>query len=151
MLQEGKPAPDFTLLDDAEKKVSLKDFRGQPLVIYFYPRADTPGCTTESCAFRDIFPKFQKLKVPVVGVSPDTAAAQAKFKKKYDLPFPLLADSDHKMATAYGVWKEKNMYGKKVMGIVRTTVIVDAAGKVQKIFPKVKVDGHAEEVLAALK
>ena len=105
----------------------------------------------ESCGFRDIFPKFNKLKVPIVGVSPDTPTAQAKFKKKYDLPFPLLADDEHKMATAYGVWKEKNMYGKKVMGIERTTVIVDAAGKVQKIFPKVKVEGHAEEVLAALK
>jgi peroxiredoxin Q/BCP len=105
----------------------------------------------ESCEFRDIFPKFQKLKVPVLGASPDTPAAQAKFKAKYDLPFPLLADVDKKMAEAYGVLKEKNMYGKIVKGIERTTVIIDAAGKVQQIFPKVKVDGHAEEVLAALK
>lgn len=104
----------------------------------------------ESCEFRDIFPKFQKLKVPVLGASPDTPAAQAKFKAKYDLPFPLLADVEKQMAEAYGVLKEKNMYGKIVKGIERTTVIIDAAGKVQMIFPKVKVEGHAEEVLAAL-
>jgi peroxiredoxin Q/BCP len=128
----------------------LKNFRGQPFVLYFYPRADTPGCTAESCAFRDLFPKFQKLKVPVVGISPDDAAAQMKFKQKYSLPFPLLADVGHKVAEAYGVWKEKNLYGKTTMGIERTTFIIDAQGKIQKIFPKVKVEGHADEVLAAL-
>ena len=151
MLDVGKAAPDFKLQDDAGNTVSLKDFRGQSLVIYFYPRADTPGCTMESCEFRDVFPKFQKLAVPVLGASPDTPTAQAKFKAKYNLPFPLLADVEKKMAEDYGVLKEKNMYGKTVMGIERTTVIIDAAGKVQKIFPKVKVEGHAEEVLAALK
>jgi len=128
----------------------LKNFHGRPFILYFYPRADTPGCTAESCAFRDLFPKFQKVKVPVVGISPDDAAAQMKFKQKYSLPFPLLADVGHKVAEAYGVWKEKNLYGKTTMGIERTTFIIDAQGKIQKIFPKVKVEGHADEVLAAL-
>ena len=151
MLTEGQAAPDFELKDDSGKTTRLKDFRGKPFVLYFYPRADTPGCTAESCAFRDLFPKFQKLSAPVVGISPDEVEAQEKFKTKYSLPFPLLADVGHKVAEAYGVWKEKNMYGKKSMGIERTTFVIDAAGKIKKIFPKVKVEGHADEVLAALK
>jgi thioredoxin-dependent peroxiredoxin len=151
MLKEGDRAPDFAVEDDSGKTVRLKDFHGHPLVVYFYPRADTPGCTIEACAFRDGITDFKKVKAPIVGASPDTVEAQAKFKKKYDLPFPLLADADHKMAEAYGVWKEKNMYGKKSMGIERTTFILDAEGKIQKIFPRVKVEGHADEVLAALK
>jgi peroxiredoxin Q/BCP len=151
MLKEGDAAPNFELLDDGENTVRLKDFKGGPLVVYFYPRADTPGCTIESCNFRDSITGFKKLKTPVLGVSPDTPEAQAKFKKKYDLPFPLLADHDHKMAEAYGVWQEKNMYGKKVMGIARTTFLIDAQGKIKKVFEKVKPEGHAEEVLAVLK
>ncbi len=151
MLEEGQPAPEFELQDECGCTIRLKNFRGRPFVLYFYPRADTPGCTAESCAFRDLFPKFEKLQVPVVGISPDDAAAQMKFKEKYSLPFPLLADVGHKVAEAYGVWKEKNLYGKTTMGIERTTFIIDAQGKIQKIFPKVKVEGHADEVLAALK
>ena len=151
MLKEGDKAPDFSVADDSGKTVKLKDFRGHPLVVYFYPRADTPGCTVEACAFRDGITDFKKLKTPIVGLSPDTVEAQAKFKKKFDLPFPLLADADHEIAEAYGVWKEKNMYGKKSMGVERTTFILDADGKIQKIFPRVKVDGHADAVLAALK
>jgi peroxiredoxin Q/BCP len=151
MLKEGDRAPEFSVEDDSGKTVRLKDFKGHPLVVYFYPRADTPGCTIEACAFRDGITDFKKLKTPIVGVSPDTVEAQAKFKKKFDLPFPLLADADHKIAEGYGVWKEKNMYGKKSMGVERTTFILDAEGKIVKIFPRVKVDGHADAVLAALK
>ena len=151
MLKEGDAAPNFAVQDDSGKTVRLTDFRGHPLVVYFYPRADTPGCTIEACAFRDGITDFKKLKTPIVGVSPDTVEAQAKFKKKYDLNFPLLADADHKIAEDYGVWKEKNMYGKKSMGVERTTFIIDDKGKIKKIFSKVKVDGHADAVLAALK
>ena len=151
MLKEGDAAPDFAVQDDNGKTARLKDFRGHPLVVYFYPRADTPGCTIEACAFRDGITDFKKLKTPIVGVSPDTVEAQAKFKKKYDLNFPLLADADHKIAEDYGVWKEKNMYGKKSMGVERTTFIIDDKGKIKKIFSKVKVDGHADAVLVALK
>ena len=151
MLKEGDAAPNFPVQDDSGKTVRLTDFRGHPLVEDFYPRADTPGCTIEACAFRDGITDFKKLKTPIVGVSPDTVEAQAKFKKKYDLNFPLLADADHKIAEDYGVWKEKNMYGKKSMGVERTTFIIDDKGKIKKIFSKVKVDGHADAVLAALK
>jgi peroxiredoxin Q/BCP len=151
MLKEGQAAPAFELPDDEGKKVKLKDFKGQPVVLYFYPRADTPGCTTEACSFRDNFPKFQKLKIPIIGISPDKPAALKKFKEKYSLPFVLVGDEDKSVSIAYDVYKEKNMYGKKVMGIVRSTFLIDAAGKIKKIFPKVKVDGHTEEVLAALK
>jgi thioredoxin-dependent peroxiredoxin len=150
MLKEGQAAPAFELPDDENKKVKLKDFKGQPLVLYFYPRADTPGCTVEACGFRDSLPDFKKLKVPVVGVSPDNPTALKKFKDKFSLSFTLIGDEDHSVAEAYGVWKEKNMYGKKVMGIERTTFLIDAAGKIKKIFPKVKVEGHTEEVLTAL-
>lgn len=119
-------------------------------MLYFFPKADTPGCTKESCEFRDASKKFTKANTVVVGVSPDPAEAQAKFKQNFDLPFILLADVDHKAAEAYGVWKEKNMYGRKYMGVERTTFVIDTTGVIKKIFPKVKVDGHAEEVLAAV-
>jgi peroxiredoxin Q/BCP len=120
------------------------------VVLYFYPKADTPGCTKEACAFRDDRPKFTKENTTIVGVSPDTSKAQAKFKEKFDLPFTLLADTDHKAAEAYGVWKEKSMYGKKYMGVERTTFLIDESGIIKRIFPKVKVEGHAAEVLAAI-
>ena len=150
MLKEGQAAPPFELLDDQNQMVRLKDFQGQTVVLYFYPRADTPGCTTESCNFRDSLPNFRKLKVAVLGISPDTPSDQAKFKKKFNLTFPLLCDTDRKIAETYGVLKEKNMYGKMVMGIERTTFIIGPDGKIARIFPKVRVDGHVEEVLSAL-
>jgi peroxiredoxin Q/BCP len=150
MVEAGQPAPDFTLPDQNGNDVALSALRGKPLVLYFYPKDDTPGCTKEACAFRDNSQKFTKANTVIVGVSPDTDADQAKFKSKFDLPFTLLADKDHEAAEAYGVWKEKNMYGRKYMGVERATFVIDAQGKIKKIFPKVKVDGHAEEVLAAL-
>jgi len=151
VLVEGHTAPSLELLDDQNRMVRLKDFHGRTVVLYFYPRADTPGCTTESCNFRDSLHNFRKLKVTVLGISPDTPADQAKFKKKFNLTFPLLCDTDRKIAETYGVLKEKNMYGKMVMGIERTTFIIGPYGKIAKIFPKVRVEGHIEEVLSALK
>jgi peroxiredoxin Q/BCP len=143
-------APDFTLQDENGKDVSLKGLRGKTVVLYFYPRADTPGCTIEACEFRDTYKKIQKTGVVLLGISPDTSQAQKKFQEKFKLPFSLLADADKKVAIAYDVLKEKNMYGKKVMGVVRTTFIVGPDGKIQHIFPKVKAEGHAVEVLAYL-
>jgi peroxiredoxin Q/BCP len=143
-------APDFTLQDENGKEVSLKALRGKRVVLYFYPRADTPGCTIEACEFRDTYRKIQKTGVGLLGISPDTCKAQKKFQEKFDLPFSLLADADKKVAIAYGVLQEKNMYGKKVMGVVRTTFIIGPDGKIQHIFPKVKAEGHAAEVLAYL-
>jgi thioredoxin-dependent peroxiredoxin len=150
-LTEGRAAPKFALQDENGKTVKLSDFAGRKLVLFFYPRADTPGCTRESCDFRDEIALFKKAKAAVVGVSKDLPAAQLKFKEKYQLPFPLLSDPDHKTHEAYGAWGEKNLYGKVTTGTIRTTVVIDAEGKVAKIFPKVKVDGHAEKVLEALK
>jgi len=144
-------APDFTLQDQNGKELSLNDFRGKAVVLYFYPRADTPGCTIESCEFRDTYEPIQKTGAVLLGISPDTPQAQKKFQDKFSLPFPLLADADKKVADAFGVLQEKNMYGKKVMGIVRTTFIIGPDGKIQHIFPKVKPEGHAEEVLCYLK
>jgi peroxiredoxin Q/BCP len=149
-LEIGKKAPDFALKDEDGKIVKLSDFKGKRVVVFFYPRAMTPGCTQESCDFRDEIAAFKKKKVAVLGVSKDTPESQKKFQEKYELPFPLLSDADTKMQQAWGVWGEKNMYGKKVMGTIRTTVLVDADGKVEKIFPKVKVDGHVASVLEAL-
>lgn len=149
-LTEGAPAPDFTVLDDESKQFQLSSLRGKEVVLYFYPKADTPGCTKESCEFRDTISEFKKRNVVVLGVSPDAPSAQAKFKSKYELSFPLLADEDHKIAEAFGVWKEKSMYGKKYMGVERTTFIIDKDGSIKKIFSKVKPEGHAEHVLAAL-
>ena len=144
-------APDITLQDENGKDISLKDFRGKVVVLYFYPRADTPGCTIEACEFRDTYKKLQKTGGVLLGISPDTPKAQKKFQDKFSLPFTLLADADKKAAIAFDVLKEKNMYGKKVMGVVRTTFIIGPDGKIQHIFNKVKPEGHAEEVLAYLK
>jgi peroxiredoxin Q/BCP len=149
-LKEGAPAPEISLTTDTGQPFRLSALKGKNVVLYFYPKADTPGCTKEACAFRDNSKKFSKVNTEIVGVSPDTDAAQARFKTKFDLPFTLLADHEHKAAEAYGVWKEKNMYGRKYMGVERTTFVIDRNGIIKKIFPKVKVDGHAEEVLAAL-
>jgi thioredoxin-dependent peroxiredoxin len=150
-LEEGKAAPDFTLAADDGKKVNLKDLRGKPVVLYFYPRDDTPGCTKEACAFRDRKKELTKLGAHVLGVSTDDVASHVKFRDKFQLNFPLLADVDHKLAEKYGAWREKNMYGKKSMGIQRSTYLIDAAGKIRKIWKKVSVDGHDEAVLAELK
>lgn len=148
-LKEGSKAPDFTLVDDSGGKVKLTAFADKTVVLYFYPRADTPGCTREACSFRDHHQEILDRGAVVLGVSPDDVPALVKFKEKYSLPFPLLADPDHKASEKYGVWVEKNMYGKKTMGIERSTFIIHK-GKIAKIFRKVKVDGHTEEVLAAL-
>jgi len=144
-------APEFTLQDENGKQVSSKDLRGRTVVLYFYPRADTPGCTVEACEFRDTYKKIQKTGAVLLGVSPDIPNAQKKFANKFSLPFPLLADADKKVAVAFGVMKEKNMYGKKVIGVARTTFIIGPDGRIQHIFEKVKPEGHAEEVLAYLK
>jgi peroxiredoxin Q/BCP len=149
-LSAGDLAPEITLLTDSGEPFKLSDLRGQNVILYFYPKADTPGCTKEACEFRDLTPKITKANTTVVGVSPDTSKAQAKFKQKFDLPFLLLADTEHQAAEAYGVWKEKSMYGKKYMGIERTTFVIGPEGRISKVFPKVKVEGHAEEVFAAI-
>ena len=150
-LQPGDPAPEFEALTDAGDTFRLSDLKGKTVVLYFYPKADTPGCTKESCSFRDNMARFRRRGVVIVGVSPDKVAKQAKFKEKYGLPFTLLADEDHKIAEAYGVWKLKKNSGREYMGIERTTFIIDKDGKIARVFPKVKVDGHVDEVLAALK
>src|ERR1700728_749954 len=142
---------DFALQDDSGKTVHLKDFAGKPVVLFFYPKADTPGCTIEACGFRDQFKKLQSTGAVVLGISRDTVPAQKKFREKYDLPYPLLADVDEKVSNQFGVLKEKNMYGKKVMGIERTTFLIGPDQKLLKVFLKVKPEGHAEEVLEVLK
>ena len=144
-------APDFNSVDQNGQKVALKDYKGSWVVLYFYPRADTPGCTIEACSFRDSFHRVEKIGAVVLGVSPDTAKDQKKFVDKFDLPFTLVADADKKICNAYGVMQEKNMYGKKVMGVARTTFIVGPDGKIKHIFEKVKPEGHAEQVLEWLK
>jgi peroxiredoxin Q/BCP len=150
MLKEGDPAPNIHLKDDKDNDFDLFKLKGKTIVLYFYPKADTPGCTKESCEFRDATTRFTKQDTIIVGVSPDKSAAQSKFKSKFDLPFTLLADVDHAAAENYGVWKEKSMYGKKYMGIERTTFLIGKDGKIRKIFAKVKPEGHAEEVYEAL-
>ena len=150
MLQVGDRAPDIELRTDAGEPFRLKDLKGKRVVLYFYPRADTPGCTIEACEFRDHLQQFARKGAAVVGVSPDKPAAQAKFKTKYDLPFTLLADEEKAAAQAFGVWKEKNMYGKKVMGIERSTFVIGPDSKIEKIYAKVTAKGHAEEVLLGL-
>jgi len=147
---EGEQAPEFTLESDEGKQVSLKSLRGAPVVLYFYPKDDTSGCTTEACEFRDLFPRFEAGGAVVLGVSPDDVKSHVKFKKKYGLPFTLLADTEKEAAQAYGVWKEKSMYGRKYMGVERTTFLIDAKGKVARVFEKVKPAGHAAEVQEAL-
>ena len=146
IINEGDKAPALAVSASDGSRVNLAS-PGQPLVLYFYPKADTPGCTKESCDFRDHSNKFSKANTVIVGVSPDPSKAQAKFKEKFDLPFTLLADKDHKTAEDYGVWAEKSMYGRKYMGIERTTFLIDPKGIIKKIFPKVKVEGHAGQVL----
>jgi len=143
-------APDFRTTDENGKEVALKDFRGKTVVLYFYPKADTPGCTKEACEFRDTYKKIEKTGAVLVGISKDTAASQKKFQDKFSLPFMLLADADKKIADQFGVVKEKNMYGKKVMGIARTTFVIGPDGKIKHIFNNVKPEGHAEQVLAYL-
>lgn len=149
-LKEGHSAPEISLTTDTGEPFHLSSLKGKNVVLYFYPKADTPGCTKEACEFRDASKKFGKANTVIVGVSPDTDAAQARFKTKFDLPFTLLADKEHKAAETYGVWKEKSMYGRKYMGVERTTFVIDQKGIIKKIFPKVKVDGHGEEVLSAI-
>jgi thioredoxin-dependent peroxiredoxin len=148
---EGSKAPAFNLPADDGSKIKLADLKGSPVVLYFYPADDTPGCTREACAFRDRAAELKKLGAKVFGVSPDDVASHEKFKKKFSLNFPLLADEDHAIAEKYGAWREKNMYGKKRMGIARSTFLIDADGKLAKVWKAVKVDGHDEQVLAALK
>ena len=150
MIEPGKKAPSFSLPDQAGKVHSLADYAGKPVVIFFYPKDDTPGCTKESCAFQDNLPRFKKSKAAVLGMSMLDAKSKAKFAKKYDLTFPLIADEDHAVMEKYGVWQEKSMYGRKYMGVARTTYLIGADGKVVKRWDGVKVDGHAEEVLAAV-
>jgi peroxiredoxin Q/BCP len=148
---ENTKAPSFTLVADDGNKVKLIDLKGSPVVLYFYPADDTPGCTREACAFRDRSEELKKLGAKVIGISPDDVASHVKFVKKFSLNFPLLADLDHAVAEKYGAWREKNMYGKKKMGIARSTFLIDAEGKIAKVWKAVKVDGHDEHVLAALK
>lgn len=149
-MQVGDKAPDFSLPDQDSRIVALKDLKGKTVVLYFYPKDNTPGCTQEACDFRDSLAKFKKRDIVVIGVSPDSVASHEKFAGKFELSFPLLSDDGRKLANAYGVYKEKNMYGKKVMGVERTTFIIGPDGTIQKIFPKVKVDGHIALILESL-
>ncbi|HTK46621.1 MAG TPA: thioredoxin-dependent thiol peroxidase [Gemmatimonadaceae bacterium] len=151
---EGTPAPDFTLDTDAGTPLTLSELRGRPVVLFFYPKDDTPGCTVESCEFRDLMPRFKGVKAHVLGVSPDDVKSHVKFRKKFDLPYPLLADVEHAVADAYGVWQEKSMFGHKYWGNARTTFVIDRDGRIAKVFEKVKPEGHAAdvaEVVAGLK
>ena len=150
LIEPGKKAPAFTLKDQEGKTHRLADYAGRPVILYFYPKDDTPGCTKEACAFRDNLPRFKTSKAVVLGVSILDEASKAKFAKKYDLNFPLLADADHAVADKYGVWQEKSNYGRKYMGIARTTYLIGADGKVQRRWDNVKVDKHAEDVIASL-
>lgn len=149
-LEVGTKAPAFTLASDSGEKIKLSSFLGKPVVLYFYPKDDTPGCTKEACAFRDKSAELKKLGAVVLGVSPDDVASHAKFRDKYSLNFPLLADAEHALAEKYGAWREKNMYGKKSMGVQRSTYLIGADGKIVKVWKKVSVDGHDEQVLEAL-
>jgi peroxiredoxin Q/BCP len=149
-IEEGDTAPDFTLATHDGTKLKLSSLLGSPVVLYFYPKDDTPGCTKEACGFRDAKASLAKFKAVVLGVSPDDAESHAAFRAKFQLPFTLLCDPDHKVAEKYGAWREKNMYGKKSMGIARSTFLIDAKGRVAKVFKAVKTDVHAEQVLAAL-
>ena len=150
-VEAGQKAPAFTLQADDGSKVKLSDLQGSPVVLYFYPKDDTPGCTREACAFRDRQAELKQLGAKVLGVSPDDVESHEKFRDKFQLNFPLLADPEHKIADKYGAWREKNMYGKKSMGVQRSTFLIDSAGQVAKVWKKVQVDGHDDEVVEALK
>ena len=150
MVEEGKPAPDFELTSDTGEKVKLSDFRGRPVVLYFYPKDDTPGCTKQACDIRDEYAQFKKRGAVVLGVSPDDEASHVKFRDKYQLPFTLLADPEHEASEAYGVWGERTYAGRKYMGITRSTFVIDSDGNVSRAMRGVKADTHAEKVLAAL-
>lgn len=150
-ISNGIPAPEFTLLDDAGLSRRLVDYRGQHVVLYFYPKDDTPGCTTEACNFRDDYSAYVEAGVTVLGVSPDSPKSHAKFKQKFQLPFPLLADEDHAVCEAYGVWGQKKFMGREYMGVLRTTFLIAPDGKIKKVFEDVKPSEHSAEVLAALK
>jgi thioredoxin-dependent peroxiredoxin len=147
----GDKAPAFSLEDQSGETVKLSDFKGKKVVLYFYPKDDTPGCTREACAFRDEHSALLKAGAVVLGVSPDSEATHAKFAGKYKLPFPLLADPDHAVSERYGAWGEKSLYGRKFMGIQRSTFLIDGSGKVSRVWPKVKVDGHVDQVLEAIR
>jgi len=149
MLREGATAPAFKTTDALGEKVQLKDFRGQKVVLYFYPKDDTPGCTKEACSFRDAFSEFEAQGIKVLGVSPDSETSHKKFAEKYNLPFTLLADKDHAIADAYGTYGQKKFMGRTYMGVNRTTFLIDEKGKIKKIFAKVKPEEHAREVLEA--
>ena len=147
MLKEGNKAPDFRLKDQEGKTVTLSDFKGKYVTLYFYPKDDTSGCTAEACNFRDEFPKFKNINAVILGVSPDSVESHQRFVKKLDLPFRLLSDEKKEVLDKYGVWKEKNVYGRKYRGVERTTFIIGPDGNIKKIFPKVKVANHHKEVL----
>jgi peroxiredoxin Q/BCP len=150
MVEEGKPAPDFELTSDSGEKVRLSDFRGKPVVLYFYPKDDTPGCTKQACGIRDDYDSFQQRGAVVLGVSPDEESSHVKFKEKYGLPFTLLADPAHAVSEEYGVWVEKSFSGRKYMGVERSTFLIDSQGNLAKVMRRVKPDTHVGEVLAAL-
>ncbi len=150
MVKEGEFAPPFTLSSDSGEDVSLESFRGKPVVLYFYPRDDTSGCTAQACGIRDVWTELQRKGAVILGVSPDSPRKHAKFREKYGLPFTLLSDEAHEVAELYGTWVEKSMYGRKYMGIERSTFVIDAAGNVAKVMRKVKPADHADHVLAAL-
>ena len=151
MIEEGKPAPDFELQSDSGDTVKLSELRGKPVVLYFYPKDDTPGCTTQACGIRDAYGEFEQAGAVVLGVSPDDEASHVKFKDKYELPFTLLADTDHEVADRYGVWGEKTFAGRTYLGVSRWTFVIDEDGNVKKVFPNVKPAEHADNVLAALR
>ncbi len=150
MLNKGTIAPDFSLPSDNGGEVTLSDYRGKKVLLYFYPKDNTPGCTTEACNFRDDYSRIAAAGAVVLGVSPDTVRSHDRFKLKYELPFALLSDPDHQVAEAYGAWGEKKIFGKSYMGIIRSTFIIDEQGVIAQVFPKVRVKGHSQEVLAAL-
>ncbi|QEG40392.1 thioredoxin-dependent thiol peroxidase [Roseimaritima ulvae] len=149
-LEVGTKAKAFRLKSYDGKTIKLSDYKGQPVVLYFYPRDDTPGCTKQACAFRDRSEDLKEAGAAVLGISPDTVESHEKFRDKYELNFPLLADPDHAVSEAYGAWREKNMYGKKSMGIQRSTFLIDSTGRIAKVWKRVRVDGHDEAVLAAV-
>ena len=151
MIEEGKPAPDFELKDDSGESVKLSDLRGKQVVLYFYPKDDTPGCTTQACGIRDVYGEFEREGAIVLGVSPDNEASHVKFKNKYELPFTLLADDGHQVADEYGVWTEKKYMGRTYMGVARSTFVIAEDGTVKKVMLNVKPATHADDVLATLR